>query len=82
MHPEDHPAMRALSPPRRQAGTRALIGRHSRDRLVSVFLAERKLFSQDGGKWPDLAGLLTVDPVGAKQLLLQKYGMLPTVIYV
>ncbi|KNC96090.1 uncharacterized protein SPPG_08476 [Spizellomyces punctatus DAOM BR117] len=54
-------------------GTRALIGRHSKDRNLSIFLEERKIVSEDGARWPHLAGLVTVDPVGARGLLLEKY---------
>ncbi|KAI8908269.1 hypothetical protein DFJ77DRAFT_170993 [Powellomyces hirtus] len=58
--------------------TKALIGRHSKDRLVSVFLEERKLTSEEATQagqrsWPPLSGLVTADPVGAKSILADHY---------
>ncbi|KAJ3144734.1 hypothetical protein HDU89_007778 [Geranomyces variabilis] len=82
----------AVAPPRRSTiagsgdvqapqvrpSTRALIGRHSKDRLVSVFLEERRLLvtaDKDGIiRWPTLSGLVTIDSAAATQLLAENYA--------
>ncbi|KAJ3171777.1 hypothetical protein HDU87_008319 [Geranomyces variabilis] len=65
-------------PPPVRPSTRALIGRHSKDRLVSVFLEERRLLvtaDKDGIiRWPTLSGLVTIDSAAATQLLAENYA--------
>ncbi|KAJ3159946.1 hypothetical protein HDU86_001210 [Geranomyces michiganensis] len=67
-----------LQAPQVRPSTRALIGRHSKDRLVSVFLEERRLLvtaDKDGIiRWPTLSGLVTVDSAAATQLLAENYA--------
>ncbi|KAJ3185922.1 hypothetical protein HDU85_000834 [Gaertneriomyces sp. JEL0708] len=64
---------RALSPrPGDRTGsgraTRTLIGRHSKDRVVSVFVEQRHVVSEDATGFPPLIGMVTVDPDAAKSM--------------
>ncbi|KAI9004776.1 hypothetical protein BC832DRAFT_540167 [Gaertneriomyces semiglobifer] len=76
---------RALSPrPGDRTGsgraTRALIGRHSKDRVVSVFVEQRHVVSEDATGFPPLVGMVTVDPDAAKPMFADGFAGLGTTL--